>query len=173
MGRKKFNIKRCFILLLILMIVGSYVKVEIQTLLYGEQFEELYDASGWIEDISYFKVMKYSGENADIFYVALSVEDGSPTAKFLYHFKKESGNWTLDSWKCLDSKSGNAEKFYWPFYPYQKSKINIGIIIVGLLFLSVLRPYHAERYMKKNIKLLLFLGIVITLLSVYLFYTIF
>lgn len=121
MERTKSNIKRCFILLLILigvMIVGSYVKVEIQTLFYGEQFSNLYDASGYIEDIKYFKVIKYSNENADIFYVAFSEQDESVPATFLYHFKKESEIWVLDSWECLWSKHGNAEKFFWPIYPH-------------------------------------------------------
>jgi hypothetical protein len=121
MKKAKFNIKRCFILLLLIIvviIVGSYVKVEIQTLFYGEQFCNLYDASGYIDKIKYFKVMKYSNENADIFYVALSERDGSVPATFLYHFKKESEIWVLDSWECLWSKHGNAEKFFWPIYPH-------------------------------------------------------
>lgn len=42
-----------------------------------------------IDNIKYFKVMKYSNTNADILYAALSEQDGS---------------------------YGNAEKFYWPIY---------------------------------------------------------
>ena len=62
--------------------------------------------------------MKYNNKNADVFYVALSEEDGSVPGTFLYHFKKVSGNWTLESWECLWSKYGDAEKFFWPFYPH-------------------------------------------------------
>lgn len=121
MEKSKFNMKKCFVLLLLLVgiiIAGSYIKVEILTLFYGKQFSNLYDESGYIESIKYLKVMKYSNEDADIFYVALSEQDGSVPATFLYHFKKESEIWILDSWECLWSKHGNAEKFYWPIYPY-------------------------------------------------------
>lgn len=103
MEKTKFNIKRCLIILLVIIVViiaGSYIKVEIQTLLYGKQFSDLYDATGYIDSIKYFKVMKYRNTNADILYVALSEQDGNVTGMLVYHFKKESEIWVLDSWEC-------------------------------------------------------------------------
>lgn len=34
-------------------------------------------------------------------------------ATFLYHFQKENDQWELESWECLCSRSGNAEKCYY------------------------------------------------------------
>jgi hypothetical protein len=54
MKKSKFNMKKCFVLLLLLVgifIAGSYIKVEILTSFYGKQFSDLYDESGYIESI--------------------------------------------------------------------------------------------------------------------------
>ena len=121
MEKTKFNVKRCLIILLVIIVIiiaGSYIKVEIQTLLYGEQFSDLYNATGYIDSLKYYKVMKYSNTKADVLYTALSEQDGSVPGMLLYHFKKESEIWVLDSWECLWSRHGNAEKFYWPIYPH-------------------------------------------------------
>lgn len=127
---KKFKRKKVFILLLLVLIfiVWPYTEVEILTLLYGEQFKLLYDASGWIENPKYFKVMEYSDDYADVLYAAMPIynEDSPRYSKhskrveaiFLYHFKKESGVWVLDDWEILWARLGTADKFYWPMYPH-------------------------------------------------------
>ena len=82
MKPEKLNIgikKRYLILIiLVLLILFPYIKVEIHTFLFGGQFRNLYDTSGWIEN----------------------------------------DQWELESWECLWSRSGNAEKFFYPYYPH-------------------------------------------------------
>lgn len=113
------TIKKGYIVLIIvvLLLLVPYIKVELHTVLFGGQFRSLYDASGWIEDFRYFKVMKYNDSYADVLYVAES-EQARSTATFLYHFQKDKGQWELESWECLWSRSGNAEKFFYPYYPH-------------------------------------------------------
>ncbi|MDE7367729.1 MAG: hypothetical protein K2N24_10270 [Lachnospiraceae bacterium] len=113
------SIKKRYIILiiLVLLILFPYIKVEIHTFLFGGQFRNLYDASGWIENVRYFKVMEYNNSCADILYVSDSENEGSK-ATFLYHFQKINDQWELESWECLWSRSGNAEKFFYPYYPH-------------------------------------------------------
>lgn len=114
-NRKK-KIKLLIIAVLVICIIGSYLKVEILTLFYGNQFEDLYNASGWVDSLTYFKVMKYSKYKADVYYADLDSTDDTTGATFLYHFQKDSGQWVLDSWECIWSEGGSADKFIWPYY---------------------------------------------------------
>lgn len=112
--------KKWYILFICLVafVIAPYVRVEFLTLCYGDKFSNLYDASGWIEDISYFKVMKYREEEADVLYAAWSEEQQCIMGMFIYHFKRESGIWELERWECKWAKYGTAEEFYWPYYPH-------------------------------------------------------
>lgn len=119
MEKSKASLWKWLILMIVLLcaiVAVPYVRVEILTLLHREEFSDLYEVSGYIENIKYYKVMNYNEERADIFYVAQSVNDGSVPATFLYHFNKQSETWILESWECIWSKHGNAEKIIWPFY---------------------------------------------------------
>lgn len=113
------GIKKRYLILIILvvLILFPYIKVEVHTLLFGGQFRNLYNTSGWIEKVRYFKVMEYNNSYADVLYVSASENAGSK-ATFLYHFQKENDQWELESWECLWSRSGNAEKFFYPYYPH-------------------------------------------------------
>ena len=110
---KKKKAMGIILLILLLLLLFPYLKVEVLTGIYGNQFESLYNASGWLNQLSYFKVMKYNGDKADVYYADL---DGISGATFLYHFEKESGEWELKNWECIWSKSGSADKFIWPYY---------------------------------------------------------
>lgn len=112
----KKKIKFLIIAVLAIFIMGSYLKVEILTIFYGNQFEDLYNASGWVDSLTYFKVMEYSKYKADVYYADLDSTDDTTGATFLYHFEKDSGQWVLDSWECIWSEGGNADKFIWPYY---------------------------------------------------------
>lgn len=99
--------------ILIVFVGGTYLKVEILTALYGSQFEDLYNASGWFVQSKYFKVMDYSNQEADVYYAGSYDEKGMIDATFLYHFKKVNNEWKLDEWECIWAKYGSADEFIW------------------------------------------------------------
>ena len=103
------------LLILLLLLLFPYFKVEVLTGIYGNQFEYLYNASGYIQEMKYFKVMKCTQEKADVYYAAKG-DDDRVSRTLLYHFKKESGEWELENWECIWSRSGSADKFIWPYY---------------------------------------------------------
>ena len=108
--------KRVIIIAAILLIIFvPYIKVEILTMLYGEQFEELHNASGWVDEINFYKIMKYKDDYAEVYYVSID-DAGENEGGFLYKFIKEDDEWILDNWNCIWSKHGNADEFIWPYY---------------------------------------------------------
>lgn len=111
--KKKIGI---LLIILFLFVGGSYLKVEILTVLYGNQFESLYNASGWVPHMTYFKVMSYSDDKADVYYADLEEEDETSNATFLYHFQRVDNRWQLDEWECIWAEMGTADKFIWPYY---------------------------------------------------------
>lgn len=68
-------------------------------------------------NVTYFKVMKYSGDKADVYYADLDDTDGTTKATLLYHFKKKDNVWILNEWEIIWTEGGNADsKFMWPYY---------------------------------------------------------
>lgn len=89
------------LILLIMLICVSYLNVEVLTYKYGAQFEHLYNASGWIENCSSYKVFKYADDEADVYYESFNQNKTKVNATFMYHFKRVNNEWILDSWKCI------------------------------------------------------------------------
>ena len=110
---------------ILLMIGAPYIKVEILTLMHGSEFAELYDASGWMNDMTYLKVYHYSLNEATVYYADLEDREEGSNATFLYHFSREDGEWNLQDWKCIWSESGNADEWIWPYYGHHR---NFGVI---------------------------------------------
>ena len=107
--------KKLIGIILLILLLFPYLRVEILTIVYGNQFEHLYNESGYIQEMKYFKVMQCKQENADVYYAAKG-DDDRISCTLLYHFKKKSGEWKLDDWECIWSKSGSADKLIWPYY---------------------------------------------------------
>lgn len=101
---------------LIIFVGGSYLRVEILTALYGKQVEDLYNASGWVNKVTYYKVMTYSSDKAEVYYADLADDDETSNATFLYYFKKVDNEWVLDKWECIWAELGSADKLTWPYY---------------------------------------------------------
>lgn len=99
------------ILLITFVVVIPYGKVEFLTWRYGKEFTELYKVTNMIDGIAYLKVMDYSSENAEIYYITKDHK-----ARVLYQFEKRNGEWELKSWDAVWSKTGNADNFMWPYY---------------------------------------------------------
>ena len=99
------------ILLIFLFFIIPYVKVECATLLHGDEFSDLYTETHMKDDISYLKVMGYDKKSASIYYV-----EKEHKGAILCEFTKQGGEWRLNVWKTIWSKSGSADGFIWPYY---------------------------------------------------------
>ncbi len=104
--------KKKIILLVLLIVLGgiifSYGRVELLTVLYAEEFENM--NPNMLEDISYYKVFDYNDESAEVLYVC------SNSVTILVCYEKESDMWKETQWECIWSASGSADGFLWPFY---------------------------------------------------------
>ena len=97
-----------FILIFFAVIMFPYVKAEYLTIKHGQEFVGLEEQTNILSDSTYLKVIKYSEEQATVFYVS---DTGD-----LITFIKENNEWKLHSWKTIWSTSGSADSFYWPYY---------------------------------------------------------
>lgn len=96
----------------ILVLIVPYLKVEILTLQYGSEFSILYKSKGILNEIEYFKIMNYSKESADVYYITKGKKAG-----LLYKFNRDDeGVWQLENWDAVWSSSGSADSFIWPYY---------------------------------------------------------
>ena len=98
-------------IVLIIYIILSYSRVEILTLLHGNEFEGLQKQTNMIGDSKYLKVFEYSEENAQVYYV----EEGGLGGDMLT-FEKNNDEWVMISWDAVWSKYGSADDITWPFY---------------------------------------------------------
>lgn len=100
-------IAACILILLII----PYIKVEILTWQYGREFASLYRLTNMVEGIDYFKVMDYSGTSARVYYVT-----SNRSAGILLTLVQQDGQWALETWEAIWSKTGSADGFMWPYY---------------------------------------------------------
>jgi hypothetical protein len=109
---KKFRVVIIGVVICILIIlVVPYLRVEVLTWKHGTEFETLYKSSNILDDIDYFKVMNYSDTSARVYYVAKNRARAD-----LFTFVQKDGQWVLDKWKTIWSKTGSADDFIWPYY---------------------------------------------------------
>lgn len=97
--------------LALLLIFLPYIKAEILTLKYGQQFENEYSQTNMIDDIEYMKIIEYSDTHAEVFYVTGNHETGE-----LMIFEKKDEDWVYVYWNTVWSKTGSADNFLWPYY---------------------------------------------------------
>ena len=101
-----WSISFCAILLFVFF---PYIKAELLTFKYGNEFENMELQTNMLTKSEYYKVISYCNETAEVFYVSGSGD--------LLTFKKDkSGNWKLSEWKTIWSDSGSADGFMWPYY---------------------------------------------------------
>ncbi len=90
---------------------GSIAKCEILTLFYGEQFDGLQLQNTMFGDIDYLKVLDYSPDAAQIYYVSKGRTSGD-----ILLFEKRGDQWVHTEWeRTVWSKSGSADGFIWPY----------------------------------------------------------
>ena len=110
---------KIFILIPLLVILCSYLFVEINTVAHKDEFSGLYIQAVELADLSdnYCKVFYKNDYHAKVFYA-------TDTSTFMCYFYKESiyGEWILNQCDVLWSKSGSASDFSYPFYPVKDLK---------------------------------------------------
>lgn len=115
---KKYIILLCIIVLLILLSI-PYVKVEILTHRYGEEFYDKYMSEGeyylYILDIAYLKVYDYSECEATVYYMSID-KDFSIMVDFVRN--NADSEWEFSGkWRHIYAPDGNGGSvFIWPYY---------------------------------------------------------
>lgn len=97
------------IILLIAGVFCPYVRAEILTRVYGEEFIGLESQTNMLNESKYLKVLDYSYNKAKVFYI-------SDTGDVITFIKDKNGDWVLGHWETVWSKYGSADGFYWPYY---------------------------------------------------------
>lgn len=124
---KKYNMLRIWIVVCIVLFFAIYLlpraKAEYYTEKYGYIFAERYtDVTEHdmlkpnLEKCRY-KVLKYNGHEADVYYVPVQQDCG-----VLAHFVFTEGQWAFSSWETIWQRRGgsNEDKFLWPCYHYEE-----------------------------------------------------
>ncbi len=100
-------------IVLIILFIGvvfyPYVRAEILTQFYGDEFIGLESQTNILNESKYLKILDYSYDKAKVFYV-------SDTGDVITFVKDENGDWVLGHWETVWSKQGSANGFYWPYY---------------------------------------------------------
>lgn len=110
--KKKKRILMIILLCAFLAVIVPYIRVEVLTWQHKLEFCTLYNSNRMLKDIEYFKIMSYSKESAEVYYVSRGKKAG-----FLYKFiQSDEGGWQLEGWDVVWSSSGSADNFIWPYY---------------------------------------------------------
>ena len=108
---KKFLIGLVGVLILLMIIFFPYMKAEILTAKYGEEFRGLETQTQMMDLADYHKVIQYSDSSAEVYYVHKN--KGGCVIQFE---KDDEQNWCITYWKMIWSHYGSANEFYWPYY---------------------------------------------------------
>ena len=96
----------------------SLAKCEINTLIHGDKFSELYEEILGEQD--YWKILDYSGKSARVYYVSLNKETaGNYTVSMgnILKFIQIDGEWVYEKWEeTVWSTAGNADNVVWPYW---------------------------------------------------------
>lgn len=112
MKTTKTKIKWVLIITIILLWLVPLVKNEVLTVLYGSQFEGRQAETGLIGEVEYLKVITYTKDKAEVYYVAEEYSSGN----VLIFRKNRNGQWDFDGWKTIWSSSGSASETLWPYF---------------------------------------------------------
>lgn len=107
---KKWLVAGALFLILFLCVV-PYLRVELNTYLHKNEFQNEFLQTHMIDEIEYLKVFHYKPDMAQVLYVV-----NGHKATIMTYFLKSEGSWKLDTWKVLWSATGSAESFFWPYY---------------------------------------------------------
>lgn len=89
--------------------IASLIKCEVLTNKYFDDFALAYQDNGWIDDVTYFKVLRCDGETAEVYYVSADIG-------LVLEFQNQNGSWAETTWYCVWSSHGSASEFVWPYW---------------------------------------------------------
>lgn len=90
---------------------GCLIKCEILTFCHEEEFTQAYLQNPMLLDQEYAKVIRYGDESARVYYVSQQHQSAD-----LLDFKKVEGQWMMDGWSTVWSRSGSASEVIWPYW---------------------------------------------------------
>ena len=105
------KLKKIIVVLIILIIIVPYLYVEINTLIWGNEFENEYKQTNMISEIEYYKVFYVIKNKAKVYYVDKGHEGGH-----YVWFEKEKSDWRMLHWDTVWSEYGSASGVTYPFY---------------------------------------------------------
>ena len=116
----------CFVMIWAL----PFIKNEILTLLYGNNFIGLHKTANMISgDVDYLKVLAYSNKSARVYYV------GGVGA--ILGFTKNNGEWEMVNWNVIWSRTGSADDFIWPYFYHSPEGIYFFIVTIIPLIIVI------------------------------------
>ncbi|MBQ8502935.1 MAG: hypothetical protein IJ491_01510 [Clostridia bacterium] len=115
------KLKHLIFVLFVMVLFLPYFFVEINTMLYKDEFDNLYLQTQEISDDNYCKVFDKNEKYSKVFYA-------TETSTFMCYFFRDDtlDKWILDRCEILWSSSGSASKFSFPFYPVKNFKTYFG-----------------------------------------------
>lgn len=113
MRNKIKNFFLVIILAIIIVLVGYYLasllRCEVLTILHGYEFVGENEQTHMISDVDYLKVLNYSKDKAEVYYVA------KYDVGIILRFEKQDGAWVMNFWDAVWSASGSADGIKFPY----------------------------------------------------------
>ena len=111
---KIFKAKNKVIIALILSVLFlflyiPYLKVEVNTLIYHDEFQNSYKLTNMFDNPKFFKVFYVKSGRAKILY-------GNDHEEIVVFMKEKNNKWTYDCWDSVWSDMGSASEYTYPFY---------------------------------------------------------
>lgn len=95
--------------LFVLLWIGTLIKCEMLTNEHRYEFVDLYKRTNMINDVDYLKVLDYSDNSAQVYYVK------KDSFGILITFNREKNEWFVEDWTTVWSKTGSADGFLFPY----------------------------------------------------------
>lgn len=91
---------------------SALIRCEVLTIMHGSEFGEIYKEKTMIGELDYLKVLNYSDEYAEVYYVSKHRAGGN-----IVSFIKEKNEWKFNKWEqTVWSSTGSASDVIWPYW---------------------------------------------------------
>ena len=112
----EFELEKIFSIGILHIAIGMYfpyVKVEVLTYFYCNEFDHINRNDFMINNEEYLKIYQRTKYSATVYFV----EKDKQFAVLAYFYKDSNGEWVFTgNWECVWSKNGSADDFIWPYY---------------------------------------------------------
>jgi len=123
-----------FLICLLASWIFSMAKCEFITSKHIKEFKVPDEVIVWSGELDNMKLLDYSLASASLYYYDTEIG-------FEIKYVKQNGFWEMETWRCVWSKSGNADEFVWPYLHHSAEGIGLCLLIgmptafVALFFL--------------------------------------